>query len=150
MTIHQAKGLQFDVVFLPELEAKLIGQPDGLWRGRPSPTEPVNVVCRLANENVRQFFPPPLQKLFEDDMCREVSESLCVLYVAMTRRFMRLHMILAAKANEKSLPKTYAGLLRAASPPPARHRRADALRRRSDSSLTSLSLWEKAGVRVET
>jgi ATP-dependent exoDNAse (exonuclease V) beta subunit len=114
MTIHQAKGLQFDAVFLPELEAKLVGQPDRFVAGRPGPTEPVNVVCRLADKTVRQFFPKPLQKLFEDDMCLEVSESLCVLYVAMTRAVHALHMIIApAKGNEKSMPKTFAGLLRA-------------------------------------
>jgi ATP-dependent helicase/nuclease subunit A len=113
MTIHQAKGLQFDVVFLPELEARLVGQPDRFVAGRAGPTDPVNIVCRLANENVRQFFPPSLQKLFEDDMCLEVSESLCVLYVAMTRAIHALHMIIApAKPSEKSLPKTFAGLLR--------------------------------------
>ena len=114
MTIHQAKGLQFDVVFLPELEGKLVGQPEQFVAGRPGPTEPVNVVCRLANEHVRQFLSPQLQKLFEDDMRREVTESLCVLYVAMTRAIHALHMIVApAKSNEKSLPKTFAGLLRA-------------------------------------
>jgi ATP-dependent helicase/nuclease subunit A len=114
MTIHQAKGLQFDVVFLPELEAKLVGQPDRFVAGRPSPSEPVNIVCRLANENVRQFFPAELQKLFEDDMRLEVAESLCVLYVAMTRAVHALHMIIAPpRPNEKSLPKTFAGLLRA-------------------------------------
>lgn len=114
MTIHQAKGLEFDVVFLPELEARLVGQPDRFVAGRPGPSEPVNVVCRLASESVRQFFPPALQKLFEDDMCLEVSESLCVLYVAMTRAIHALFMIIApAKPNEKSMPKTFAGLLRA-------------------------------------
>src|SRR5205085_7933505 len=114
MTIHQAKGLQFDVVFLPELEAKLVGQPDRFVAGRPAPTDPVNVVCRLADKTVRQFFPKELQKLFDDDMCLEVSESLCVLYVAMTRAVHALHMIIApAKANERSIPKTFAGLLRA-------------------------------------
>jgi ATP-dependent exoDNAse (exonuclease V) beta subunit len=114
MTIHQAKGLQFDAVFLPELEARLVGQPDRFVAGRSGPTEPVNIVCRLVDKTVRQFFPPPLQKLFEDDMCLEVSESLCVLYVAMTRAIHGLHMIIApAKANEKSMPKTFAGLLRA-------------------------------------
>src|SRR5262249_59044614 len=61
-----------------------------------------------------QFFPPQLQKLFEDDMHLEVSESLCVLYVAMTRAVHALHMIIApAKGNEKSMPKTFAGILRA-------------------------------------
>jgi len=114
MTIHQSKGLQFDVVFLPELEGKLVGQPEQFVAGRPGPTEPVNVVCRLANADVRQFLSPPLQKLFEDDTRREVTESLCVLYVAMTRAIHSLHMIVApSKSNEKSLPKTFAGMLRA-------------------------------------
>jgi ATP-dependent exoDNAse (exonuclease V) beta subunit len=120
MTIHQAKGLEFDAVFLPELEGKLVGQPDRFAAGRPSPTEPVNVVCRHAKEEIRQFFPPALQKLFEDDVCLAVSESLCVLYVAMTRAAHTLHMILAPpKSNEKSLPKTFAGLLRATLAPSA-------------------------------
>jgi ATP-dependent exoDNAse (exonuclease V) beta subunit len=114
MTIHQAKGLQFDAVFLPELEARLVGQPERFVAGRPGPTEPVNIVCRLADKTVRQFFPPRLQKLFDDDMCLEVSESLCVLYVAMTRAVHALYMIIApAKPTERSLPKTFAGLLRA-------------------------------------
>ena len=114
MTIHQAKGLEFDIVVLPELEARLVGQPDRFVAGRPGPSEPVNVVCRLASEQVRQFFPPALQKLFEDDMCLEVSESLCVLYVAMTRAVHALHMIIApARPNERTMPKSFAGLLRA-------------------------------------
>jgi ATP-dependent helicase/nuclease subunit A len=114
MTIHQAKGLQFDVVFLPELEARLVGQPDRFVAGRPAPTEPVDVVCRLVDKSVRQFFPPSLQKLFDDDMCLEVSESLCVLYVAMTRAVHALHLIICPpKGNERTLPKTFAGLLRA-------------------------------------
>jgi len=114
MTIHQAKGLQFDVVFLPELNTPLAGLREMFVAARPGPTQPVNVVCRLANEQVRQFFPPALRKLFEDDFCREVSEALCVLYVAMTRAVHVLHMIISpAKENEQNLPKTYAGLLRA-------------------------------------
>ena len=76
-------------------------------------TEPINVVCRYAGEEVRRFLPPRLVALFDDDRRRTVAESLCVLYVAMTRAAHCLHMIVAPpKANEKSLPKTYAGLLR--------------------------------------
>jgi ATP-dependent exoDNAse (exonuclease V) beta subunit len=63
---------------------------------------------------VRRFLPPRLVALFGDDRRRTVAESLCVLYVAMTRAAHCLHMIVAPpKANEKNLPKTYAGLLRA-------------------------------------
>jgi ATP-dependent exoDNAse (exonuclease V) beta subunit len=60
MTIHQSKGLQFDAVFLPELEGKLVGQPELFVAGRPGPTNQ-NVVRRLANADVRQFLSPPLQ-----------------------------------------------------------------------------------------
>jgi ATP-dependent exoDNAse (exonuclease V) beta subunit len=114
MTIHQAKGLEFDVVFLPELGGRIYGQREEYVAGRPGPTQPYDLVCRSAGESVRQFFPPRLAKLFDDDTKDEVTESLCVLYVAMTRAVHALHMILPlAASNEGKLPKTYAGLLRA-------------------------------------
>ena len=114
MTIHQAKGLEFDIVVLPELHCQLVGQPEPVVIGRPRATEPIDVVCRYAADEVRKFLPPRLVALFDDDRRRTVAESLCVLYVAMTRAIHCLHMILVPpKSGEKSLPKTYAGLLRA-------------------------------------
>ena len=63
----------------------------------------MSVVCRHAKEQVRQFFPPELARLFEEDTRLEVHESLCVLYVALTRAVHALHMLIApAKANERS------------------------------------------------
>ncbi|MDX1944883.1 MAG: UvrD-helicase domain-containing protein [Pirellulaceae bacterium] len=120
MTIHQAKGLEFDVVVLPELEAKLGGEPEAFVVGRPSPTQPINVVCRYANQHVRQFFPPRLARLFEEETSRSVAEALCVLYVAMTRAVHCLDMILLPPPeNEKKLRATFSGLLRATLGPPA-------------------------------
>jgi ATP-dependent exoDNAse (exonuclease V) beta subunit len=114
MTIHQAKGLQFDIVVLPELTGLLTGQPSSFVAGRPAPTQPVDIVCRLAKEEVRQFFPPRVAALFEAETRRKVSESLCVLYVAMTRAVHALHMIVPpAEANERSMPKKFTGILRA-------------------------------------
>ena len=53
--------------------------------------------------------------MFRDAAERDVSESLCVLYVALTRTIHALHMIIAPSAkSEKTLPRTAAGLLRAA------------------------------------
>jgi ATP-dependent exoDNAse (exonuclease V) beta subunit len=114
MTIHQAKGLEFDIVVLPELGGLLAGQAEPVVAGRPGPTQPINVVCRYVNEDVRQFLSPALQRLFDDDRRRTVSESLCVLYVAMTRAAQCLHMVLAPpRSNERALPKTFGGILRA-------------------------------------
>src|SRR5206468_2979789 len=150
MTIHQAKGLQFDAVFLPELEARLVGQPDRFVAGRPGPTEPVNVVCRLADKTVRQFFPKELQKLFEDDTCLEVSESLCVLYVAMTRAVHALHMIIAPpKPNEKSLPKTFAGLLRTTLAPDVKPEPGVTLYEHGDPNWSSASGRRKPPGNIE-
>jgi ATP-dependent exoDNAse (exonuclease V) beta subunit len=115
MTIHQAKGLEFDVVVLPELNGRLSGQPAPVVAGRPSPTEPASFVCRYASAEVQQLLPAEFQQLFDDDKRRSIAEDLCVLYVALTRAVHCLHMIVPApKPNERTIPKTYAGLLRAA------------------------------------
>ncbi len=114
MTIHQSKGLQFDVVFLPELEQRLLGQNEWFVAGRPGPTQPIDVVCRYANQQSRQMLPKRIQQLFDDTTRQDVDESLCVLYVALTRAIHALHMIVLPQEKAGKLPKTFAGLLRAA------------------------------------
>jgi ATP-dependent helicase/nuclease subunit A len=114
MTIHQSKGLQFDIVVLPELEGEIPGQMDNFIVGRPGPTQPVNLVCRSGNEHVRSFFPDELRKLYEANYRQKIEEALCVLYVALTRPIHALHMIVKpAKETAKKIPKTSAGFLRA-------------------------------------
>jgi ATP-dependent exoDNAse (exonuclease V) beta subunit len=114
MTIHQAKGLQFDVVVLPELDGKLVGTNDPFVVGRPGPAQPVSIVCRYADEAAREFLPAEFQQLFADNLQQKMGEALCVLYVALTRPVHALHMITKpGKPNEKNLPKTSAGLIRA-------------------------------------
>jgi len=115
MTVHQAKGLEFDIVVLADLDGVLIGQRGDLVVGRPSPTEPIDRVCRRCNKDVQQLLPADWQRLFRTADDQDVAESLCVLYVAVTRAVHALHMIVAPSAgNEKSLHKTFGGLLRAA------------------------------------
>ncbi len=114
MTVHQAKGLQFDVVVLPDLDSNLSGQPDSCVVGQPSPTEPVDRVCLYRNSDIQKLLPENLQELFETSARRNANESMCVLYVALTRAIHALHMIIdPSSANENKLHKTAAGLLRA-------------------------------------
>jgi ATP-dependent exoDNAse (exonuclease V) beta subunit len=113
MTVHQAKGLEFDLVVLPELDLPLKGQPPRVVVGRSQPTGPIDTVCRYAGKSVQAFLPDELQRLFEAWPQRLVAESLCLLYVAMTRAVHALHMIIApSKENEGTWPKTFAGTLR--------------------------------------
>jgi ATP-dependent helicase/nuclease subunit A len=115
MTIHQAKGLEFDIVVLADLDTELIGHRPTCVVGQPDPTQPVDRVCLYRNASVQALLPDDLQQLFTENTSREISEALCVLYVSITRAIHALHMIVAPAAkNERSLRKTSAGLLRAA------------------------------------
>jgi len=115
MTVHQSKGLQFDIVVLPELDARLVGQPPEVVLGRPRPTAPIERICRYVAKEARPLLPAAFQRMFEAYERQVVEESLCVLYVAMTRAVHALHLIVApSRENEKSIPATFAGLLRLA------------------------------------
>ena len=84
MTIHQSKGLQFDIVVLPELDARLVGQPGQVAVGRASPTAPVERVCRHVAKEPPRPAAAGLEQMFDDGTRLVVEESLSVLYVAMT------------------------------------------------------------------
>ncbi|HEV7225118.1 MAG TPA: UvrD-helicase domain-containing protein [Pirellulales bacterium] len=115
MTIHQAKGLEFDIVVLPQLDVQLRGQPPAVVVGRPAPTAPANFVCRYAGKELQALLPPEVRRVFERQTDQAIRESLCVLYVALTRAVHALHMIIAPPtASEKNLPATFAGVLRSA------------------------------------
>jgi ATP-dependent exoDNAse (exonuclease V) beta subunit len=114
MTVHQSKGLQFDIVVLPELDSLLVPQDPAVVVDRPDAAGPAQRVCRHAKSDIQKLLPASFQKMFEDATDRGVTESLCVLYVAVTRAIHALHMIIPpSKRNERSLPGTFAGLLRA-------------------------------------
>jgi len=120
MTVHQAKGLEFDIVVLPELDGRLKGKPPELAVGRPRPIDPVECVCRLANDSVRALLPEKFQKIFEIWPREAIGESLCLLYVALTRAVHALHIIVGPTTLSKAgtwsttFPKTFAGILRSA------------------------------------
>ena len=114
MTVHQSKGLQFDICVLPELDKPLRGQTPQLVVGRAGPAQPIERICRYVNKDQQTLLPKKFQDMFTTYERQQIEEALCVLYVALTRPIHALHMIVApSKENEKSIPATAAGVLRA-------------------------------------
>ncbi len=140
MTIHQAKGLQFDIVVLPELDGDIVGQPDLVVTHRDDCTLPVDCVCRYASADIQQLLPASFQRMFEDATDRAVTESLCVLYVALTRAIHGLYALIPPSTDsERNVPRTQAGLLRAALAGAARAEPAKVLYQHGDPQ------WYRAG-----
>ena len=112
MTVHQSKGLEFDVVILPEIDGQLFQSPQAAFTSEKAGEAP-DRVCVWSKKSLRPLLPESLQKAFEDTISRQVAESLCVFYVALTRAKHAMHMLCPPIMSDKP-PKTYAGLLMAA------------------------------------
>ncbi len=115
MTVHQSKGLEFDIVVLPELEG-LLARVSGetVLCDRPDPVAAPVAVVGYANAAEREL-DPRLGEMYEQARSARVRETLSVLYVAMTRAVYAVHILLApSKPNERTIPQTCAGILRCA------------------------------------
>ncbi|MDC0357180.1 UvrD-helicase domain-containing protein [Oligoflexia bacterium] len=112
MTVHQAKGLEFDVVVLPELDRNLTsGPPEKLLLWRPTPLEAPQRVLRYAAEEVRRL-DPQLEAMHAQARTAKLEEELSVLYVALTRARHALHMIVQPVKDDSKYPLSAAGILR--------------------------------------
>ena len=118
MTIHQSKGLQFDIVVLPDLEMILSGRPDALVTGQSDPSKPVDRVSVYRAKEIQELLPPEFQQMFEEEARQKVMETLCLLYVGVTRPVHALEMIIAPPSSkERKIPRRISGLLRASLAP---------------------------------
>lgn len=112
MTIHKSKGLEFDSVILPIFKAGnvgLSGQPAKIIIDRDGPAEPAKMVTRHVNQKQQKFLPPDVQEAFVDDDRRKIRESMCLLYVALTRAAHALHIVISC--GEKPDSKTAGGVI---------------------------------------
>jgi ATP-dependent exoDNAse (exonuclease V) beta subunit len=106
MTIHKAKGLEFDVVIFPGLSRSVSGNERELlmWSDRPSSlaNEESDLILAALSSSA-EHNDPIYEYLQYEDKKKQYFENNRLLYVAMTRAKKRLYL-LACKGNEK--PKT--------------------------------------------
>lgn len=86
MTMHAAKGLEFDIVVLPWLDEPVAGTSPAVLEDR-DPRDPLaeSQVVSLCPRQSHLALHPELARMFEQWRGRQTLEELCVLYVALTR-----------------------------------------------------------------
>ncbi|NBC11348.1 MAG: UvrD-helicase domain-containing protein [Planctomycetes bacterium] len=105
MTVHKAKGLEFDIVVLGEL-SRVMGTVKGLvWQGGEDPTDPPSVVIAHARSPLRPTlfdYSADIQRAYEREQAARVADDLSAFYVAMTRPRHALYLLVEPlKRNEK-------------------------------------------------
>lgn len=115
MTIHKAKGLEFDEVILPVLQPKLVREDPGCRIVRAGPLEDVRAVAPSVNADVR--WASPAMEIFRHQMLqRQYQDRLSGLYVALTRARRGLHLVMQNHGKPIEDTCSAANIIRAAVP----------------------------------
>jgi ATP-dependent exoDNAse (exonuclease V) beta subunit len=143
LTIHKAKGLQFDAVFLPELDVSLRGQVPPFVVDRDSESLEVTFVSRYADRTLQAMLTDEDRAAFEKYWQRETEESLSNLYVAMTRAAHALYMYIPGPRN-KEVQDNWHNLLQLALAPDREREEFKLLAERGDANWHSAPAGEPA------
>jgi ATP-dependent exoDNAse (exonuclease V) beta subunit len=143
LTIHKAKGLQFDAVFLPELDASLRGQVPPFVVERDPESLEVTFVSRYADRTLQALLTEKERAAFEKYWQRETEESLSNLYVAMTRAAHALYMYIPGPRN-KEIQDNWHNLLQLALAPDREREEFKLLAERGDANWHSAPAGEPA------
>ncbi|MDF1838610.1 MAG: 3'-5' exonuclease, partial [Planctomycetota bacterium] len=115
MTVHSSKGLEFDAVLLPELDAKIVGgRPIPVGSSRPDAAGWYESISHLPKKALCDFS-GTLQALVKDENKANAQEALNLFYVAITRARRRLEFCIPpykAPSRGGPDPLTFANLLR--------------------------------------
>ncbi len=100
LTIHRSKGLEFDVVILPDLDARTTpGNFREFWAHEENGR--VTAILESVKKEVRSAF-PELEAWAAEVEQERAFEDLCVHYVAVTRAVSSLHLFLGARKGKSS------------------------------------------------
>ncbi len=104
LTIHKSKGLDYDIVFLPDLNADSITafDADGVRMKKNVALRP-EWCLRMPSKAVAKHV-HPLDGLLEDLAEEGLYSELCVLYVGMTRARRALYLLADASAKTSKTP----------------------------------------------
>lgn len=104
MTIHASKGLEFDIVMLPKLDGDAM---DKLRREELLVSRDAGGVRWVLQTPLRVFadFDPVLKAELEEARRRGAFESLCRLYVAMTRAKRALYLVVEPRKKSATAVK---------------------------------------------
>ena len=111
MTIHQAKGLEFDSVVLPEVDGELIRSPGGVIARRREIDGPPEALLRYRGQDQWPLLPAEWQSTFSDVVIGRYIESLCLFYVAVTRPRRALYVYPQPSSKPAPEKKNVASLL---------------------------------------
>jgi ATP-dependent helicase/nuclease subunit A len=105
MSIHKSKGLEFDAVFLPDLESKSgidVAEVSGIKVSKAHDISRKAEWALLMPRKEITRTDPALARFHEQAVTEACYEELCVLYVAMTRPRYGLYMITLGQAKSGS------------------------------------------------
>ncbi len=101
MTIHQSKGLEFDIVVLPELDGAIFrGGGAAVLPYREDPTGPITRVYPYIGKELLPLF-PEIEAAYRQHRGAIVRDALSTLYVAMTRARHALHLVVKPDSGDK-------------------------------------------------